>query len=1323
MGIYKNLTSIMLLKRLLAGLLLLTATNASAQTDSPTLFFISNSHLDTQWNWDVRTTINEYVRNTMRQNFALLDKYPHFQFNYEGAIKYMWMKEYYPEDFSKLKSYIAEDRWHVSGCSVDANDVMVSSAESIMRNWLYATKFYQQEFGVRGGRDIMLPDCFGFTYALPSLAAHCDFKGFHTAKLGWGAAGYDQLPPFGIWQGVDGSRIYAIYKPGAYDNHEDYNKDMSNDAAMLQTVNNNYSKYGVAAEVRYVGPRSDHGGGLQDNAAKDGENTPYWLNLSAAGSGPLTVRMESPDNIFDFLDTHLNEKYRIHNGELPMRTHGVGAYTSRTMLKLWNRRNELLADAAEKASVMAAWLGVRDYPKETIADAWVRNLWQAHHDGITGTSIPNAYLFSMNDYLLVNKDFAGIVKAASAATIQQMDTRGEGMPIVVYNPLSWERTDVVECTTYTDRQPAGLRVTDGTDEVLSQITAYDATTGELRFIFAATVPAVGYAVYHADFSKPSTLSSDLTANAQQRQLSNGSYRISVNNSGDMASLYDLSRGRSLMTNSQLQMIYDHEDTWPSWEISYTDIKRTPTSVNDNVKITLAEDGPLRKAFRVERSEQGSSFVHYIRMNALNNRIECVTEADWQSRERMLKVQFPFTFSNAEATYDLSLGTIRRGNRNDDCYEVQGHQWADLSAQDGSYGVSIINDSKYGWDKPNNNSLRLTLIHTPSTGDSYTYQAEQDLGVNLFTYALLPHQGTVGTETQRQASQLNQPLIAFTTTSHEGRLGRQTGFLSVSSDGVSVKALKKSEFTDETIVRVYEWAGDSHEEVTMTFPADIIGVREVNGLEQEPEKPIGNFSYDGNRLTFAIGRYQPRTFAVTLSPAAGINDDKATHQPVDLSRLYNIDAMSGDDKKNDATSSIGFAYPAEQVADDIVFENIPFHMGPRSNGASNAVRAAAQTISVDAAVGTKRNLHLLMASTNMLGSAAEITIGEDTYMLDVPYFAGTVGQLASPYNAGTRYRRQDVALTTTHSHHISKNANETYAFLYMYRFVLPLSDEATSFKLPRDNSLLLFAATVSDDKTLDTKPLGDLNTYIDYRELTSGESPCGERLTPRTVSASSYINSNEAPAMANDMNELTKWCVDGGKQEKPYLEYRFTEPVEICQWMVLHAGSESADMITRNFKLQYYDGSRWTDVDVVTDNTENKTVRGVEPFTASRVRLQIEQGEQNGKTTRIYEFALYGKEAASSAVSRTASVRELAITGLAADGRLRCSIPAGISEVTLHVTDMSGRQTACRTYPVTEGENLLPRPEGQGVRLCLLTAVSSGKAIKSETKKILFKHIY
>ena len=165
------------------SLAILSGGNASfAQTDKQDkkakAYMVADAHLDTQWNWDVVTTIDEYVKNTLEQNLALLDKYPNFRFNFEGAIRYKWMKEYYPAQYARLQSYIDSDRWHVSGCAVDANDVMVSSAEAIMRNWLYGSVYYKNEFGVRGGRDIMLPDCFGFPYTLPSLAAHCGHDRF-----------------------------------------------------------------------------------------------------------------------------------------------------------------------------------------------------------------------------------------------------------------------------------------------------------------------------------------------------------------------------------------------------------------------------------------------------------------------------------------------------------------------------------------------------------------------------------------------------------------------------------------------------------------------------------------------------------------------------------------------------------------------------------------------------------------------------------------------------------------------------------------------------------------------------------------------------------------------------------------------------------------------------------------------------------------------------------------------------------------------------------------------------------------------------------------
>ncbi len=1260
----------------------------SGQADQKTLFFISNSHLDTQWNWDVKTTINEYVRNTMEQNFTRLDKYPNLKFNFEGAIRYMWMKEYYPEQYAKLKTYVHNGRWHISGCAVDASDVMVSSAESIMRNWLYANQFFKKEFGVRGGYDVMLPDCFGFSYALPSLARHCGFKGFHTAKLAWGSAEYNQLPPFGIWQGVDGSQIYAVYKPGAYDNHEQYNKNMANDSEMAAITANNYNKYGVAAEIRYVGPRSDRGGALQDNASSSGENTPYWLNLSAQTNGAVKVRIATPDEIFDYLDKNKNQKYHVKDGELPMRTHGVGSYTSRTMLKLWNRRNELLADATEKSASLAQWLGVQAYPQKAINDAWVRNLWQAHHDGITGTSIPNAYLYSMNDYVLVNKTLGNLLKTTTGNIVRAMDTQTEGMPVVVYNPLSFQRTDIVEARLTMPAKPEGLRVFDKDGkEVLSQISSYDEKTGEVVFLFAATVPSLGYAVYDVRFGEASQLTSSLRMDPRSHQLSNGNYRLNLSETGDPSQLIDLANNRQVLSASQLQMIYDHEDTWPSWEISYTDILRTPTAVNENVSITKAEDGPLRKSFRVVKEKDGSQFVQYIRMNALDNRIDIVSEVDWQSHERMLKANFQMAFNNPKATYDISLGTIERGNRTADCYEVQGHQWADMSTIDGSYGLSILNDCKYGWDKPTDSSLRLTLIHTPSTGNSYTYQADQDLGVNLFTYSLFPHQGKWSELTQKAASQLNQPLVAVAAPKHEGALGKEVEFLSVSTDQVAVKAVKKAEETNELIVRVYEWAGQQHDKVTLTFPKRVLSAREVNGLEEQ----VGSATTSKKTLTFSISKYQPKTFAVTLADAKTPTDEQTDDH---VSLPYNVDMMSYDSKKSDALKSAPYAYPAELVPDVVTADGISFVMGNRSDGQNNAVRCSGQTIDLPAA---GRKLYLLAASTEPTGTVGEFVVGDQTYQFEVPYYGGTLGQLDSPYNGGTHYRKQDVALTTTHSHHIKGNSDEQYRFLYIYRFAITLPEGASQLKLPSNSSLMVYAATVSDTQADDIQPLTTLQTYIDYQELGSlSDDGCGEWIKPSKIWASHQNNDNESAKMAADRDELTKWCVTAGKSQTPYLEYRFSEPHEICQWMVLNAGSESDDYVTRACKLQRYDNGKWIDVDVISDNRDNKIVRGVTPFTTNRVRLQMIQGEQSGYTTRIYEFGVYGKPRTVTAIQQpttvapTSAIRLLGNSPNPCQGstQIRCQVPAGIQQVTLNILSYDGRIVCREDYQVSEGNQTL-----------------------------------
>lgn len=1203
-------------------------TLAFGQADKETLFLISNTHLDTQWNWDVKTTINEYIKNTLTQNMALMDKYPNFNLNYEGAIKYMWMKEYYPAEFEKMKQYVARGQWHVSGMSVDATDVMMSSAESILHSMLYANKFYQHELGVRGGYDIMLPDCFGFSYALPSLARHAGIKGFHTAKLGWGAAAYDGLPPFGIWQGVDGSQIYAVYKPGAYDSHEEFNKDLTSDAETLKKIQQNYNNYGLAAHVRYVGPRSDHGGGLQDKADKEGENTPYWLNYNVGKSdGKIQVRLVSPDEFFDYMDQYKNAKYKVWDSELPMRTHGVGAYTSWGLLKRWNRKNELLADAAEKASSLSYWLGTADYPTEALRDAWVRTIWQQHHDGITGTSTLKANEYSYNEYYMANRSFGRQLMNAVGAASQTLDTQVEGIPMVVYNPLSHDRTDVVEGNMVCPQRPFNMRVMgpDG-NEVLSQITGYNEKTGQVSFIFAATVPSLGYAVYDIRLGEKSELSSDLQAEEASRQLFNGRYRVTINANGDIQKLYDESNARTLINSAvRQQLIYDHEDTWPAWEISYTDVCRTPSAyVGGEADIQLVEDGPLRKSFRIRRQTAGSTFIQYIRMTAISDRIDCVNEVDWQTPERMLKVNFPFYFSTIKDTYDISLGTIQRGVRSSQEYEVCGHQWADHSSS--IYGVSVLNDCKYGWDKPDAKSLRLTLLHTPSC-KNYDHQANMDIGPNHFTYSLFPHDGKWNEQTQMEAARLNQPLLAFAAPKHLGQMGRLLPFVSLNTDKVSIKALKKAEETDELIVRVYEWSGQDQQDVTLRFPTEIVSAREVNALEEEISN--AQLSTLNSQLTFSIGHYQPKTFAVRLktpelTPVEGAGGTPATF-------AYNTDLVSYDKQRGNANATYStYAYPAELIPDTMMVDGVRFAMGNRTDGKNNAMRiATTSTITLDRKDG-ENCLYLLMASAAETGSTVSVGIGEEELVtIDVPYYSGRIGEPLSCTNMGSSYRKQNVAFASSHAHNISSKSNDTFTLMYMYKYCVPLPEGVKEVKLTSsDRKTFVFSATTSASHADDVTAFTPITTEIDYNELSANAED--NRLVPKTVSASHQNGTNEAGKFANDKNPTTKWCATSSQSKTPYLQYTFAEPVRIDRWMVLCAACESGGYVAEAFKLQYKaENGTWVDFADITSNQTNKVLRSMEePVVAQSFRLQMVHGEQgDGYTTRIYEFALYGQTVA------------------------------------------------------------------------------------------------
>ena len=393
------------LKALIAACgLALMGTSAIAQappavdlSKAPTLYLIGYSHLDTEWCWSYPQVIREYLPNTLHDNFKLFEKYPDYTFNWTGSNRYRLMKEYYPADYAKLKKYVAAGRWFPAGSNVEEGDVDIPSEESVIRQILYGNQFFRREFGI-ASNEFMVPDYFGFPASLPSILVHCGLLGFNTQKLTWGSAiGI----PFnvGVWEGTDGQSVVAALNPGAYG--QGVPGDLSHDQGWIDRVNDNGKKSGVFTDFRYYGI-GDRGGAPSDDDVRRMEE-------SVHGGGPLHVLPSTTAQMFSDITPAQKAALPHYKGDILLTQHSTGSLSSEAVMKRWNRKNEILADAAERASVAADWLGAAPYDQSRLHDAWLRFLPGQFHDIMAGTALPAAYEFAWNDQLIAMNEFAGVL--------------------------------------------------------------------------------------------------------------------------------------------------------------------------------------------------------------------------------------------------------------------------------------------------------------------------------------------------------------------------------------------------------------------------------------------------------------------------------------------------------------------------------------------------------------------------------------------------------------------------------------------------------------------------------------------------------------------------------------------------------------------------------------------------------------------------------------------------------------------------------------------------------------------------------------------------
>ncbi len=1086
-------------------------------TKQPALYVVGYAHLDTQWRWEYPQTIDEFLPRTMHDNFALFAKYPHYVFNFSGANRYRLMKEYYPADFARLQQFVKSGQWFPSGSSMEEGDVNSPSAESIIRQILYGTHFFRRELG-RTSAEYMLPDCFGFPASLPSILAHLGIRGFSTQKLTWGSSapvGGEDSPertprgtPFnvGIWEGPDGKSIIAAFNPGSYGGEVRYELSASDPSNKTRgyvdwpaRVARDGEVSGVFADYHYYGT-GDVGGApaessvamlekivsasVGERVAASGERG--TTSNESAGSSPLAARpnplggqrlhIVSATAEQMFLDIHSDQTAGLprYRGDLELTNHSAGSLTSEAMQKRWNHDNELLADAAEKAAVGAMLLG-RPYPQGRLNDAWTLVMGGQFHDIAAGTATPKAYEYSWNDDVIARNQFTAVRNNAVRTIASVLDTRTSGTPVVVYNPLSIAREDVVAVPF----EGLGEVRVAGPDGV-----AVPAQRNGKSVLFLAKVPSTGFAVYDV---QPATAAPKSSQNASlkvsESSLENDRYRIAIDANGDVASILDKKLDKQLLA-APLRLAFQTENPhdWPAWNMDWNDQKQPPRGyVSGPAKIRVVERGPARVAVEVSRDGEDSHFVQTVSLSAgdAGNRIEVANAIDWKTAAAALKATFPFTASNPLATYNWEVGTIERGNDNEKQFEVPSHEWIDLTDAHGGYGVTVLTGAKYGSDKPDDSTLRLTLLYTPGLGSgngrSYSDQTSQDWGHHEFIYGLASHGADRGSEgTDWQALRLSDPLTAFVVPKHAGPRGKTVSLVQVSNPRVRVLALKKAEESDEIIVRAVnldpqpQWAH-------LTFAEPVTSGRAVNGQEL----PIGPAETTGGTLLAQFEPFGIRSFALKLAlPSQGAAAPNV--QPLTLT-FDRVVATHDGEKSEGGFDAQGQALPAEMLPPRIMYGDVAFDV------TGKAVTAHGQTVALPHGI---THVHILAASAE--GDRPEtFHLGEHSVTLTIHAWNGCLGQWDArlwqkreedlpprpdaPLNAPPRKRMATVFAGLTPGyikdaplawyashHHTAEGKNVAYAYSYLFAYTLDVPAGATTLTLPEDGEVRVMAVTVTSE---------------------------------------------------------------------------------------------------------------------------------------------------------------------------------------------------------------------------------------------------------------------
>ncbi len=1031
------------------------------------VYTISNAHLDTIWSWDFETTVGKYIYNTLKENFQHFEKYPDYKFNFEGSYRYELMKEYYPEMWEKMKSYITQGKWNVCGSAFENGDVNVPSPEALFRNILLGNEYFDKNFGKRSC-DIFLPDCFGFGYALPSIMHHANLKGFTTQKLTWGSA-YGVPFDLGKWYGVDGNYVYANTNPGSYD--KSLTKVRENENVVKKLNENDQYELDMTAIFHGVG---DRGGAPKEPSVKT-----VCDEIAKNDTSDIEVLSAPADQIFrdiDALPEEVKQKLPVWNNELVMTNHAVGGYTSRAIGKRWNRRNEEIADMAERACVTAMVTNGYKYPQVPLTKAWKRVIAHQFHDDLPGTSVQRAYRRSWNDYAMSLNQFTTEYEGAVKSIASKIDTSFvKGTAVIVNNPMEYERTDVVTVKIPAKLCGRNITVLDSDEkEYAAQIKSIK--NGVATILMNVSVPPMGYKAFDIR-NRKCQIKSKLFASIGM--LENEKYRVGLNSNGDISSIFDKELKKEILSKPITTGIFDYNgsSSWPAWELNFKELNREPQNTTKIKTIKVIENGPCRVALEIVKTFGDSTFTSIVALSKGGKIVEVYTEAEWRSKRHLAKEVFSFTAESPVATYDLGLGANKRGNMNDKLFEVPAQKWADITDKNEQFGVSVISECKYGWDKFDNNTLRLTLMHTPYKNYKVdSMQSMMELGLNRYSYAIYSHDGTVAHNTQTEARNFVMPMASFIVSKHDGEYSEYS-FGSLSGNAI-LRAMKKAENSDEIIIRIGESEKKSQKDVTFSLNCEIISAREIYASEEH----ISDVSLADGKLVFDLKPYEIKSFAIKVK-----NSETENNTLTNIPLLGNIDAFSTNAKPTGALPVINKSIPKEITPNVISSGGVDFTISDK------AMLCGGQSLPLP--TDTKK-VHLLVASLN-----------GDKYA-KINDYAYKINDITEYYAGWDLYDFKEVAFTKqgklgyefTHSH--TENGDAQCEQLFFWHVEVD-TENSDTLNLPVDKDIIVLSAVADTEKEF-CEISCDLYDKIEGRQFTYKEN-LKEKLTYLNCKNSYLLN--------------------------------------------------------------------------------------------------------------------------------------------------------------------------------------------------------------------------